>query len=196
MFEIEIKAHVKNREKVIEELNSFAEYQCFLDKEDTYYRISGKDGKTLSFRIRKETVKRGNKEGTETFFTYKKKTIQTDEKGNQIEVNNENECLVPDPSAIITFAIDLGAEVSLKKRKITEAWHLETEVGTANIELCTVPPLGDFLEIEIVSDRAGKDYVEQIRHIEENILEKCGISLSEIEPRYYKDLLNEVNEIK
>lgn len=196
MFEIEIKAHVRNREYVIEKLNSFAEYQCFLDKEDTYYRVSGKDGKTLSFRIRKETVRKGNEEGTETFFTYKKKTVQTDENGNQIEVNNENECSVPDPSAIITFALDLGAEVSLKKRKITEAWHLQTEAGKANIELCTVPPLGDFLEIEIVSERAGKEYVEQVRRIEEDILTKCGIPLSEIEPRYYKDLLNDVNETK
>ena len=38
-FEIEIKAHVYNRNFVIEKLNSIAEYLGHTEKKDTYYHI-------------------------------------------------------------------------------------------------------------------------------------------------------------
>lgn len=196
MYEIEIKAWVRNREKTVERLNSFAEYQCSINKNDVYYKFPVKnEGKKVSFRIRSEEIVKNGKKTSETVFTYKKKKVQLVEDAfgqpQNIEVNQENEFSLSDPAPLVLMAEDLGAEVSLRKTKITECWHLETECGTANIELCTVPPLGDFLEIEIVTDKNDADFVQKIRQIEENIFVRCGIELSEIEERFYSQLLKE-----
>ncbi|MCQ2572333.1 MAG: hypothetical protein MJ182_00375 [Treponema sp.] len=197
MFEIEIKAWCYDREKVIKNLNTFAEYICSIKKDDTYYHIpSGKDGDYVSVRIRKEIVKKENEVINENIFTYKKKEIRlcengTSGKGTSIEVNNENEFTFSNPEALEILIADLGGKESLKKQKVTEVWHLETECGTANIELCFVPPLGDFLEIEIVTDTNNPNVVQKIKNIEENIFLRSGISLENIENRYYSELLKD-----
>ncbi|MCQ2584148.1 MAG: CYTH domain-containing protein [Treponema sp.] len=190
MFEIEIKAWVRKRQEVIEKLNSFSEYICSIDKDDTYYKFPVENaGKYVSFRIRKEKVIKNGIETSENLFTYKKKENRITDDGSSIEVNSENEFSFSDPLPLELLASDLGGKVYLKKRKITECWHFETECGQANIELCTVPPLGDFLEIEIVTDREDSEWVSKIRKIEESIFLKCGIPLSDEEPRYYSELL-------
>jgi len=190
MFEIEIKAWARNRQNVIYKLNSFAEYICSMHKEDTYYKFPvGKEEKYIGFRIRKEKIRKNGVETVENLFTYKKKENRISENGSSIEVNSENEFSFSDTAPLELFAADLGGEIYLKKTKITECWHLETECGMANIELCTVPPLGDFLEIEIVTDREDPVWVSRIRKIEEDIFLKAGIPLSDEEPRYYSELL-------
>lgn len=200
MFEIEIKAWVRNREKTVEKLNSFAEYQCSVIKNDVYYKFPiKKDGKKVSFRIRTEEISKNGIKTSETMFTYKKKQVKEVESEDRnseisktIEVNKEYEFTLSDWSPLVLMAEDLGAEVSLRKTKITECWHLETECGTANIELCTIPTLGDFLEIEIVTDREDADFIRKVRKIEEDIFIKCDISLSDIEERFYSELLKNV----
>ena len=60
MYEIEIKAHVYNRDKVISILNSFAEYQCYIEKKDNYFRfpVSSEGEKPVTVRIRKEKIRK------------------------------------------------------------------------------------------------------------------------------------------
>lgn len=213
MFEIEMKAHVLDRKSVIEKLNSFAEYKCFIQKDDSYYRVpiakKQDDSKNYkSARIRHERVTRrarktpppapnvtdkneSKSEITESFiFTYKQeKEVRQNEDGTSMEVNRELECEISDPEPLVKFFLDLGGERGIVKQKIVECYHAETECGTANIELCTVPPLGDFLEIEIIADKNDDDFVAKAKKIEEEIFLKCGIPLEQIEPRYYSDML-------
>lgn len=195
MYEIELKAHVYNREKTISHLESLAEFDSKIIKNDTYYSlktqklINNKDH--ISIRIRKETIKNSGTNKSETLITYKKKEIRTNEFGTSIEVNEENECTVSDSSPVEKFLIDAGAVIQLKKEKITLRYTLQTDYGQANLELCTVPPLGDFLEIEILSDNNDNQTVEKIQNEIKNLIQKCGISLDCIEPKYYSEMLNQ-----
>ena len=59
-YEIELKAHVKNRSEVIEKLNQTGTYLGHTEKEDDYYHFELPQGKTapdgrnfISARIRK-----------------------------------------------------------------------------------------------------------------------------------------------
>ncbi len=194
MYEIELKAHVYDREKTISHLESLAEFDSKIIKNDTYYSlktqklINNKDH--VSIRIRKETIKNSGTNKSETLITYKKKEIRTNEFGTSVEVNEENECTISDSSPLEKFLIDAGAVIQLRKEKITLRYTLQTDYGQANLELCTVPPLGDFLEIEILSDNNDNQTVEKIQNEIKKIIQKCAISLDCIEPKYYSEMLN------
>lgn len=195
MYEIELKAHVYDREKTISYLESLAKFDSKIIKNDTYYSlktqklINNKDH--ISIRIRKEYIQFSGTDKSEILVTYKKKEIRTNEYGTSIEVNEENECTVSDSSPLEKFLIDAGAVIQLKKEKITLRYTLQTDYGQANLELCTVPPLGDFLEIEILSDNNDNQTVEKIQNEIKNLIQKCGISLDCIEPKYYSEMLNQ-----
>ena len=60
-------------------------------------------------------------------------------------------------------------------------------------ELCTVPPLGDFLEIEVVKEVQDEQTVQKITKLQEQLLSDCNIPLSQIEPKYYSQMLKEIN---
>jgi len=195
MFEIEIKAHVYNRDEVIKLLNEKAKYLGHTEKADVYYKfdLNGKkapDGRDfLTARIRKEKLVFNEKESFTNYFTYKRKHVIQNSDGSQIEANEENEFTVGDASPLEVFFGDLGAEISLTKEKIVEQWIYSIDGEEAHVELCTVPPLGDFLEIEIMKEENDAATVEKIKKLEEKIFTICNIPLSQIEPRYYRELL-------
>lgn len=195
MYEIELKAHVYNRENTVNHLESLAKFDSKIIKNDTYYSlktqklINNKDH--ISIRIRKEYIQSSGTDKSEILVTYKKKEIRTNEYGTSIEVNEENECTVSDSPPLEKFLIDAGAYIQLKKEKITLRYTLQTDYGQANLELCTVPPLGDFLEIEILSQSNDNQTVEKIQNEIKKIIQKCGISLDCIEPKYYSEMLNQ-----
>lgn len=193
MFEIELKAHVINRENVINRLNEMARYLCSRNKEDVYYTLLKLDGSDIGVRIRCESVKTDGKISEERTFTYKRKEIKKDISGNSIEVNDENEInLTKDDAAVLEkMFLDIG-KIRLKKTKIVENWEMETKAGLANIELCTVPPLGDFLEIEIITEDDSPSHVEDINNEIKSIFTACGIDLSLIEDRFYSEMLRSV----
>ena len=108
-FEIEIKAHVYNRNFVIEKMNSIAEYLGHTEKKDTYYHIPKQlveqtESKTseehITVRIRSQIEKNSI---SENYFTYKKKELQTSTDGVQFEVNVENETFIENPNAMEQF---------------------------------------------------------------------------------------------
>jgi predicted adenylyl cyclase CyaB len=195
MYEIEQKAHVADRKHVIKTLNTFAEYDGKADKKDTYYhlpltgRILSQNSGYLSCRIRHETHETENSVQTSIFFTYKRKEIRTDTGSTPIEINDEKECTLSDSSALEVFLTDAGFTVARTKHKITEGWYVPTGAGKAHIELCTVPPLGDFLEIEIMSDTEDEKSVATVRKYINELFIRCGIPLSAIENRYYNEML-------
>ena len=216
MYEIELKAHVEDHRAVARTLDSFAEYIGALTKRDTYYRLplacvptgteaaSSKraDAKAhsentevqthIGCRIRKTVYEKTGE--TKITFTYKRKELRKDTEGIAIEVNDEKECTLSETDAIESFIKDSGGSISHVKEKIIKEWYAETEAGKAHIELCTVPPLGDFLEIEVLAKDDA--HTEDAKRAIVSIYKNCGIDESAIESRYYSDMLDEANERK
>lgn len=192
MYEIEIKAWVCDRQKVMDVLNSRATYCGFLDKSDTYYAMPVfRDNKALKVRIRKEKKVFKGKETEEILFTYKNKEVKTGSDGTSIEVNVEKECVLSDSEALDSFLMDIGGKIDHTKKKLTENWTLETPSGTANIELCNIPPLGEFLEIEIVAEENNPQFISAMKAEEMKIMTMCGLTEKDLEPRFYNDMLKE-----
>lgn len=182
MFEVELKAHVENRDFVIEKLNSFATYDVSVKKEDVYWgKIVG--GNKVQARIRKEY----GSSGTKNYFTYKRKEVRKGSDGIEIEVNDEMECEIFDVSPVEAFFKDVGLDIFLEKSKSVIGWYF----ADAHIELCTVPPLGDFLEIEILSESDDESEVSACREKILSIFAMCGIGEDKIERRYYSEMLRE-----
>lgn len=189
MKEIELKAHVLEREKTRQNIEAFAHLQCSLVKEDVYYELPRKEGVRL--RIRRQT-----QEGKTTYLaTYKKSEAFFTGQAGQTEVNEEVECTLSSPDAIEAFLCDTGFKVVLRKKKETLSWTKETSLVIngqrlfATLELCRVPPLGDFIEIEILSPSDDAPTVKAIQEELLALLEKCGVGRECIERQYYSDLL-------
>ena len=81
-------------------------------------------------------------------------------------------------------------QTTLKKQKTVLSWHYDG----ANLELCHVARLGDFLEIEILSENNSEKTVSQSREKLLKMLSKCGIPEDKIENRYYSQMLGEKQE--
>jgi len=192
-YEIELKAHVVNRNEVINKLNSFCTYKGHTEKYDDYFHFPVKNPASnkpyIAARIRKEKLTFNSSTQETFYFTYKRKEVKKNDDGTEIEVNEENEFTFNDAQPLQTLFFDLGATIDLHKEKSVEQWILETEGETAHIELCTVPPLGDFLEIEIIKDYQNDEIVQKLQQLIKNIFIKCNINLNQIEPRYYSDML-------
>ena len=191
MTEIELKAHVDDRQELIKRLNSFAVYAGRVIRDDEYYGLDAADHHKI--RLRKEVR---TEAGENYLLTYKRKELRTGADGIAIEVNDEKECSISSPDAITAFLQDTGYAIQLKKHKDVHDWTLQLPAGTvldeelcANFELCSVPPLGDFLEIEILCPASDDASVARVRRSLEELLAKTGIPSSRIERRYYSELL-------
>lgn len=190
MIETEIKARVKNKEQLLEKLKKFSIYKGFLTRSDTYWKNK------ISIRIREQEF---NCEKI-TIVTYKKKELRN-VNGLQTEVNEEHETIIGDRKPFEEFLKDAGFKISLKKTKEVHEFQyditnelLNDQGLIANIEVCTVPPLGDFIEIEIVSEPKDVGTLELIQNELLSILEKSGLTEDDIEPKYYSQLLKEAQE--
>ena len=184
MYEIELKAHVLDRKSVIQNLEKFAAFSGAVEKDDTYY--SNKiNGKSIKVRIRKETPFSTQEVPNAPQTTSQKSVIFT-----TIEVNDEKELFLSDADAIEAFLFDTGFKTTLKKQKTVLSWHYDG----ANLELCHVARLGDFLEIEILSENNSEKTVSQSREKLLKMLSKCGIPEDKIENRYYSQMLGEKQE--
>lgn len=185
MFEIELKAHVDDREKVIENLNSFADYLQSVQKDDVYWAVH-KDGRKIQTRIRRE--KDLDSGVSKIYMTYKRKERRIAENGNALEVNDERECEISDSDALETLLKDAGFVVALEKHKSVMGWRF----GECHIELCAVPPLGDFLEIEVMSEKGDEKTTEEKKRKIMEIFCRLGIGEEKIENRYYSEMLAEI----
>jgi len=207
MYEIELKAHVYNRDELIPKLNADARYLGTAEKTDAYWRqtafvrdtaiaANGKAGtmrpaeqapaeNSLTVRIRTEYTETAAKEKTcRHLVTYKQKHRICKE-NPALEVNDEKEFAISDRAEFERFLQKAGFEAVFEKRKKSMQW---TKDGVF-IELCTVDPLGDFLEMEILAETADKKYIKEARLALEKLLKKYGIPLEQIEPMYYSELL-------
>lgn len=197
MTEIELKAHVKDPESIKKRLSTFASFQCYLEKKDTYFHIPSplSEKGFISVRIRREAIQTSDGNSNRIVFTYKKKENRISNDGIAIEVNEENETELSDDIPLIKAITDAGGVISLQKQKKSYEYHYETPFGTANIELVEVEKLGWFLEIEIVGEEKNASHVEEIKTEIEKLIQKAGLPLETIEPRYYSEMLSEINKL-
>ena len=192
MYEIELKAHVYNKEETIKILNTFAKHVGFFQKQDTYYRLQKQNNNDfISVRIRKEQEKQEQNTFEKIYLTYKQKELKDTTDGTKIEVNNEKECELSNTETITSILLDTGFSEYLTKSKTVEKFTYQTPYGIATIEICTIPPIGDFIEIEILNNENAKSNVEQIKEEILSILNKCNIPQSQIENKFYSQLLKE-----
>ena len=182
MYEVELKAHVYDVKSVKEKLDSFAVYAGSCSKEDTYY-VNQANG--IQVRLRHELS--DDKESL--VVTYKKKTKKTSQDGSVFEVNEEKEFAIDSQSSFEAFIFDAGFSVLRKKQKKVSQWKFED----ALLELCNVPPLGDFLEIEILCSDNDEETVSVANQKLLKLLDDCGIQRKEIEPLFYNQLLDRHN---
>lgn len=210
MTEIELKAHVFDRKKIIENLNSFAKYEKTVTKDDTYFHLQkgeksaqktsdgSKNSKKnyISARIRRQTEKTEKGTKTTNFLTYKKKELKTDTNGISIEVNDEKESEISEAEAVEILLNDIGFMPALKKHKEVMVFSAQTEYGKATLELCNVQRLGDFIEIEILSGKNDTQTVEKIQGALKKLLSECKIPEKDIENRYYSEMLKELDQKK
>lgn len=194
MYEIELKAHVDDRKAAIKNLEKFAVFSEAVEKDDTYYSAS-LDGKKIKVRIRKETPFTTKEipgapqitKQKSVIFTYKRKEL-IDQDGKPFEVNDEKEIFLSNAEPFEAFLLDVGFQQTLKKHKIVLGWHY----NGAHLELCSVDRLGDFIEIEIMSESNEEKHVAEAKEKLLKLLAKCGVSEDKIEKRYYSQMLSDL----
>ena len=180
MYEIELKAHVEHYDDTKQTINNFAHFLGEVAKKDTYWKLKKK---SIQVRVREE-ITNGK---TEFLVTYKQKELRNTGDNNTVhfEVNQEREFHIDDRDSFEAILIDSGFEISLKKEKFVTQWKYENVL----IELCTIAPLGNFLELEILSElndsQTTKKSIEKLK----SILLQANIPLEKIEHRYYSEML-------
>jgi adenylate cyclase class 2 len=125
---------------------------------------------------------------------YKKKEIRS----GQIEVNDEYEFTIgagldkkeaeKEKLSFETFLSSAGFSPSMVKHKDTKRWNFEDTL----IEVSYVDKLGDFIEIEILSETADTERTIEAHKKLLRTLEKAGVPEENIETRYYSELLEKV----
>lgn len=206
MFEIELKAHVRNKSEVERLLATFAAYENTVEKYDVYWQFPSPNtsnntitsnnfdtsNSIVKVRIREERISKSSTVESKTIVTYKKKEVRINEEGNSYEVNEENEFTISDRKPFELILKDVGFSIELCKQKTVQEWRYER----ALLELCTVKGLGEFLEIEILAENKDDETVTKARSELLSLLAKCEIPQSEIEKRYYSEMLLDIKNIK
>jgi adenylate cyclase class 2 len=175
--EIELKAGISEPEvlkKVL--IGKYGDFTA-INKDDIYYRYPS----SQLVRLRREN-------NTNCITVKKKKLI------NGIEVNDELEFNVDDGGGFLSFLNLTGAEEYLSKVK--RGYRFTSSAGVV-IELCEVSTLGWFIEIEKVisipeeytGTEVETELIEDAKKIILGILSSIGIPESQLEHRYYSELL-------
>ena len=183
MFEIEIKAWLDNPSETEQKLASFAEYRGKSFKTDWYWY---EENRKLKIRIREEKfISESNVEKNSLYVTSKTKTVS-----DGMEVNSENEFKISDKSAFETFLKAAGFKLQSTKNKISKKFYSQN----CHIELVEIEGVGQFIEAEILSPSNEQSVVEENRRTLLGLLEQCNVPPSNVEPRFYSDLIaNKIN---
>ncbi|HOV95069.1 MAG TPA: class IV adenylate cyclase [Spirochaetales bacterium] len=177
MIEIELKARVENPESVKAELSHFMRFLGSVEKDDEYWSVpvvvASVPTTGFRFRVRREQ--------TQTTVTFKEKNYT-----NDIEVNNEIEFGVENLEGFRHFIAKMSAQLLYVKKKSGTAWMSEDGIRA---ELVNVEGVGDFLEVELLFDEVPKPSVTETKARLMQIVEKCGLSEKDLEPRPYSQLM-------
>lgn len=194
MHEIEAKAWIEHPEKTERLLRRLTGSPVHCMKIDEYWTIGEK-----TLRMREETI---NGKAT-VLITQKVKTIT-----DTLESNRELECELPVTSAPVFRSIlkNTGFIRSAQKEKNTKVFTpfrelfepaLLTDDPHITVELSLIPPLGSFLEIEVLYRDSDQDIFEErqrllnAQQIINTVLLVLNVPMEAIETRPYNELLRE-----
>jgi predicted adenylyl cyclase CyaB len=186
VIEVELKARLRDRSATEAAVAAFARPAGRVEKSDAYWH--GPDWRlnrgAKGFRIRCE--------GGSSIVTFKAKRSE-----GGIEVNRESEFEISDPEAFHEFIVRLGCEPFFGKRKSGLAFKAggsgaEPEwPNEATIEIVEVQGLGDFIEIEVLLEDEDPAKIALAQGEIRALLARAGVSDSDIESRFYSELLME-----
>lgn len=194
MHEIEIKAHIQDIDDMQERLSRIADFSYHTVKDDTYWTCGEK-----TLRIRHEYSASTKK----VLVTHKRKHYT-----GMIETNKELEFeLIASTVPVFTAILEsLGMTLTAKKYKDTKVYIPHADLFPARIledilsmsaELSTIPPIGNFLEIEILYQDEGTDaalrqkHTDNARSIFDTLLAALHIPQQALEMRPYHQLMKE-----
>jgi adenylate cyclase class 2 len=174
MVEMELKARLRDPEKVRALVGSFATYVREFDKTDAYWH--GPQWRfargTKGFRLRAD--------GDKSIVTFKAKRNE-----GGIEINHETEFEVSDPAAFKALVERIGCEPFYRKHKSGSAYAFDG----FTLELVHVEDLGDFIEVEKLLDNDDPETVAVVLGGLKGILARAGVPESDIEGRGYSELI-------
>lgn len=177
MLEIELKARVADREAVEKCLAAFMSYAGKVDKRDEYWSVpivaSFIASTGFHFRLRAEPG--------QTTVTFKEKTY-----ANDIEINREVQFGITDAEAFHRFLTKMSGKLIYRKSKTGSAWKNEKGILA---ELIHVDKLGQYLEVESLSEESEEIDVGKKKAELMEIITRCGLAASDIEARPYSQLL-------
>lgn len=193
MHEIEIKAHIPNIHDMEVHVSRIADFARHCVKDDSYWTCGKK-----TLRLRRECTA-----GTEKVLV----THKSRQYINGMETNRELECELKAGSlAACTEMLEgLGMRCTSTKHKDTRVFFPHQSmfadgalegVVSVSIELSHVPPIGDFLEIEVLYPDAGsnstllKKHIGNAQMIFDTLLTALNIPQTAIEVRPYQKLLD------
>lgn len=170
MVEVEIKAWIDDFRYMERLLAERGEFIRNFHKRDVYYRVRG----AADVRIRVENE--GN-----AIATRKQKSVH-----DGMEFNREIEFTVDNPAALEQLLLDLGATERLRKEKTGVAY----EIDGLLVELSEVATLGNFIEIEWISEtEVNQRQQAQVRERIQQLAAEFGITPERFEGRSYTKLL-------
>lgn len=183
MIEVELKARLRDRAAALAAVGSFAREREEVDKFDEYWRESGSRAgyADRGFRLRTE-------KGVSVV------NFKTKRGEGGIEINRESEFGVSDREVFNEFVRRLGCEMAYTKNKrglAFKAGGAGDFPDAATIEILEVQGLGDFIEIEILLERDEPAAVARAQGELLALLALTGVPESDIEPRFYSELLSE-----
>lgn len=192
MHEIEIKARVQDIYSIEERLSCIADFSYHAIKDDTYWTC----GKKM-LRIRREYTAGAEK----VFVTHKRKHYT-----GMIETNKELEFeLMASTVPVFTAILEsLGMTLTAQKHKDTKVYlphadifpvHVLEDIRSMSAELSTIPPIGSFLEIEVLypdeDASLSKKHADNAQIIFNTLLAALNIPHAAIEVRPYQQLMKE-----
>ncbi len=176
MVEIELKAWVHDLESLESRLAAIGEYCGASEKYDRYWSLPDLNatGYRRKFRLRDE-------DGVQT-VTFKDKTLS-----GGMEINQEREFDVSSAEDFLELMRRAGCLEISRKHKSAKKYRVESCL----VESVKIEGLGDFIEIEILTQDKGQAEVEWARIELLSVLDRAGIPREAIESRFYSDMLAE-----
>lgn len=175
-IEVEIKAWVKNFDSLKDKLDKEYFFVNEYEKEDVYLKgIDSITDEEKEIRLRRIAGK--------SIVTYKDRSHQ-----DNVEVNVEKEFSVDKPKEFLFTMEKLGFIPYIRKNKK----GFQYRSGDITIELSHVQKLGDFIEIEYIVSRELE--VDLAKNEIYKILDDLGIERSDIEKKFYVQMLLELNQ--
>jgi predicted adenylyl cyclase CyaB len=179
-LEIEMKARVLAPTDLAERLRHEAEYRRDFFKRDEYFRFPAAGGVDPGQNLRLR------QDGAEALVTWKERRRE-----GALEVNREREFSVSSAPAFVELILEMGAVPYFEKQKRGQ----EFRRGGLCLELCEVPPLGFFLEIEkLIEPEAGADLAAISQAARAEIaaaFAQLGLGEGDFETKSYSELLRE-----